>query len=315
MNSAIAGGGGGLSQTSADARYLKQDGSSTGATGAAQTLNLGATLGVSGATTGSVKFLDGTAASTKFQVLRFSGFPSGNKIVNLDSSGLSASRTYTLPNTDATLATTANKLSAFAATTSAELAGIISDETGGGSLVFANSPTLNAPTIADFTNANHNHFDADSGGQIPIVAISDHMVARTSAQFDKTANTTLANVTGLAVSLVSGTTYRIRAGLHLTIDAVGAGKVAISGTASASAIIADIICTDITGVTTSNSGRVTALNSAVITGAGGPAIFVAISGTITAGSSGTLAIQFAQSTALGTSSVLVGSTLEVEAVA
>lgn len=46
-----------------------------------------------------------------------------------------------------TIATTANKLSAFAATTSAELAGVISDETGTGALVFANAPVI------DFYNA------------------------------------------------------------------------------------------------------------------------------------------------------------------
>lgn len=42
-----------------------------------------------------------------------------------------------------------DKLSVFAATTSAELAGVISDETGSGSLVFATSPTLTTPTIGD----------------------------------------------------------------------------------------------------------------------------------------------------------------------
>jgi len=38
-------------------------------------------------------------------------------------------------------------LSVFAATTSAELAGVISDETGNGLLVFATSPTLTTPTL------------------------------------------------------------------------------------------------------------------------------------------------------------------------
>ena len=45
------------------------------------------------------------------------------------------------------LATTAGKLSQFAATTSAELAGVVSDETGSGALVFANTPTLVTPTL------------------------------------------------------------------------------------------------------------------------------------------------------------------------
>lgn len=56
-----------------------------------------------------------------------------------------ATTSVTLP-TSGTLATTNNKLSAFAATTSAELAGVISDETGSGALVFGTSPTLTTAT-------------------------------------------------------------------------------------------------------------------------------------------------------------------------
>lgn len=55
-------------------------------------------------------------------------------------------------------ASTSNKLSDFAATSSSELAGVISDETGTGALVFANSPTLVTPALgtpssATLTNA------------------------------------------------------------------------------------------------------------------------------------------------------------------
>jgi hypothetical protein len=46
-----------------------------------------------------------------------------------------------------TVAYTGGALSQFAATTSAQLAGVISDETGTGSLVFGTSPTLANPTI------------------------------------------------------------------------------------------------------------------------------------------------------------------------
>ena len=44
-------------------------------------------------------------------------------------------------------ATTANSLSQFASTTSSQLAGVISDETGSGALVFATSPTLVTPVL------------------------------------------------------------------------------------------------------------------------------------------------------------------------
>lgn len=47
-----------------------------------------------------------------------------------------------------TLVVTTDKLSALAATTSAELAGVISDETGSGALVFGTAPALSNPKIA-----------------------------------------------------------------------------------------------------------------------------------------------------------------------
>jgi len=50
---------------------------------------------------------------------------------------------------DATVATSSSNLSFFAATTSAELAGVISDETGSGALVFATTPTLDSPSVDD----------------------------------------------------------------------------------------------------------------------------------------------------------------------
>lgn len=51
-------------------------------------------------------------------------------------------------------ALTANPLSQFAATTSAQLAGVMSDETGTGKLVFATSPTLVTPLLGTPTSGN-----------------------------------------------------------------------------------------------------------------------------------------------------------------
>lgn len=70
-----------------------------------------------------------------------------------------------------TVALASNKLSFFSATTSAELAGVISDETGTGALVFGTSPTIVTPTIASFTNATHNHQNATGGGTLDLTAI------------------------------------------------------------------------------------------------------------------------------------------------
>jgi len=57
---------------------------------------------------------------------------------------------------EATVALTSDKLSAFATTTSAELAGVVSDETGSGSLVFATSPSLVTPSLGVATATSIN---------------------------------------------------------------------------------------------------------------------------------------------------------------
>lgn len=63
-------------------------------------------------------------------------------------------RVITLPNLTGTVAVTNNKLSDFAATSSAELISVISDETGSGALVFANTPTLVTPNIGAATGTS-----------------------------------------------------------------------------------------------------------------------------------------------------------------
>jgi hypothetical protein len=65
-----------------------------------------------------------------------------------------ADRTITLPDATGTVALTNNKLDAFAATSSSELRTVISDETGTGGLVFADTPTLITPNIGAATGTS-----------------------------------------------------------------------------------------------------------------------------------------------------------------
>jgi hypothetical protein len=65
------------------------------------------------------------------------------------------STSVTLP-TSGTLASTAAKISDFASCSSSELAGKISDETGTGALVFANTPTLVTPVLGVATATSIN---------------------------------------------------------------------------------------------------------------------------------------------------------------
>jgi hypothetical protein len=72
--------------------------------------------------------------------------PSTGAFTSLSSSSTTTLNGTTIP-ASKTLVVTTDKLSALAATTSAELAGVISDETGSGALVFATSPSLTTPNL------------------------------------------------------------------------------------------------------------------------------------------------------------------------
>jgi hypothetical protein len=72
----------------------------------------------------------------------------------LQATGPTADRAIALPDASGTVALTNQKISDFAATSSAELAGLISDETGTGALVFANTPTLVTPNIGAATGTS-----------------------------------------------------------------------------------------------------------------------------------------------------------------
>lgn len=115
------------------------------------TPNIGAATGTSLAATGGSVTV--RAAATQDAVIltgRAGGV--GSFGVTLTPTTLTASRTVTLADGNTTLqagtmAITGGTLAQFAATTSAQLAGVISDETGSGSLVFGTSPTIATPTI------------------------------------------------------------------------------------------------------------------------------------------------------------------------
>jgi hypothetical protein len=93
----------------------------------------------------------GVATATSINKVAITAPATSATLTIADGKTLTASNTLTFTGTDSssvafgtggTVAYTSNKLSAFAATTSSELAGVISDETGSGVLVFATSPTF-----------------------------------------------------------------------------------------------------------------------------------------------------------------------------
>ena len=98
----------------------------------------------------------GVASATSVNKLTITAPTTSATLTIADGKTLTASNSLTFTGTDSssvalgsggTVAYTANNLGAFTSTSSSQLAGVISDETGTGSLVFANNPTMSGVTI------------------------------------------------------------------------------------------------------------------------------------------------------------------------
>lgn len=187
----------------------------------------------------------------------------GSTLTIADGKTLTVSNMLTFTGTDTssvafgtggTVAYVANKLSVFAATTSAELAGVISDETGSGKLVFDTAPTFTTTaTVSDGTSAQFvstsssasAYFRALSAGAIDIGSSSDTQVRLFvhDVQVAAFAGTPVQFRLGTSVTALfaAGTTAiapaQFQSGTNLTTAAAGAleydGKV-IYGTTVAS---------------------------------------------------------------------------------
>jgi len=115
-------------------------------------------------------------------------------------------------------ALTSNPLSQFAATTSAQLAGVISDETGSGSLVFSASPTFTG--ITKTTNlANSWTSVASAAGTTTLTSASTH-------------NIEITGTTTQTVVLPDATTLSVGVSYHIDNNSTGAVTVQTNGGAT-----------------------------------------------------------------------------------
>jgi hypothetical protein len=145
------------------------------------------------------------------------------------------------------------------------------------------------------------------------VPLTSYLTSLVSTQFDKT-NNTLANVTGLSLTLLAATRYVIRVELALAYGAAAGGfKIGLGGTATKTSCSVDYLEDDLNGGAPgfSQQTRIDLFGSSIV---GTPdAVFssashVTIIGTFVSNAAGTLTVQFAQSSTNATaSSVLVGS--------
>jgi hypothetical protein len=114
-------------------------------------LDVKGTIKISGATSGAVGFAVPATAGSAIYTWPAAA-PASNKLLQSDAAG-TLSWVSAGGGGDALVA---NPLSQFAATTSAQLSGVLSDETGFGAAVFASSPTLAGTPLAPTAAANTN---------------------------------------------------------------------------------------------------------------------------------------------------------------
>lgn len=128
--------------------------------------------------------------------------------------------------------------------------------------------------------------------------------AITTGQFDKTNSTTLEDVTNLSVDVEVSETYIFEATLFTISDVSTGVKAAIGGTCSEVSIIYE--ATTYSGTAIAAHTRTTTKGNAVGGVTAVTAARIDITGTIAAGTSSTLTVQFAENAAVAatTSSVL-----------
>lgn len=135
---------------------------------------------------------------------------------------------------------------------------------------------------------------------------------RVTSQFDKT-NATLAAITGLSVTVTAAKKYSFLIVLHMQESTTGGIQFDFNGgSATMTDLIADVEVTGVSGAGTSiDVYRASALTSAYSLDDGSGNYRAVIRGTFLVNAGGTFAPRFAQNDAAGTSSVLVGSMMEV----
>ena len=108
----------------------------------------GGGLTLKGATDKTFNWIDATDSWTSSEHMNLAS----GKVLKINGTEVLSATQYTGNAATVTNGiTTASKISALASTSSSELAGVISDETGTGALVFANTPTLVTPAIGAAT--------------------------------------------------------------------------------------------------------------------------------------------------------------------
>lgn len=186
------------------------------------------------------------------------------------------------------LAPKSGKLSQFAATTSAELAGVVSDETGSGALVFATSPTLTTPNIGVATATSVNGTTIPSSKTLVVTTDKlSALAATTSAELagvisDETGSGALVFAT--SPTLATPNIGTPSAGTLTNCTGLPVGGVSGLGTGVATALAVN---TDSAGAVVVNGGALGTPSSGTLTNATGLPLSTGVTGTLPIANGGT----------------------------
>ena len=168
------------------------------------------------------------------------------------------------------LGLTSGTLAQFAATTSAQLAGVISDETGSGALVFGTSPTLTTPTIAKLANLTTNGFVKTSAGD-GTLSVDTNTYLTSNQTITLSGDVSGSGTTSITTAIGSG---------KVTNTMLQNSAITIAGTSTS--LGGSISQDTITGLTTTGVVQRTAANTlSTISTTGSGSVVLATSPTLT----------------------------------
>lgn len=246
----------------------------------------------------------GVAGATSINKVTITAPATGSTLTIANGKTLTASNTLTFTGTDAssiafgsggTVAYTSNNLGAFSSTTSSQLAGVISDETGSGSLVFATSPTLVTPVLgaATATTINKVTFTQPATGSTLTVADGKTLTASNTL--------TLTGTDSSSVAFGGGGTVMYTSAIGSTVQGYDSTLASLAAY-NTNGLLTQTAADTFTGRTlTGTSNQITVTNGNGVSG--NPTVSLPKSITIPADSAGPSSIYLSEDTDNGSNKV------------
>ncbi len=191
---------------------------------------------------------------------------------------------------------TSGTLAQFSATTSAQLAGVISDETGTGALVFANSPTLVTPALGTPSSgnlANCTGYTAANVVGLGTLATQNGTFSGTSSGTNTGDNAVNSLYSGLVSNAThtgdaTGATVLTLATVNSNVGSFGSATQSVSFTVNGKGLVTAASATTITPAIGSVTGLGTGVATALAVNVGTAGATVVNGGALGTPSSGTL---------------------------